>query len=152
MKLLAIDPGPLKSAAVVWDGSAILWSEFEENAVIEEALSLVDFDEVACEHLACMGMAVGKETFETGMWIGEFRQIVKRMDKPFHRVYRNEVKMTLCGNARAKDGNIRQALIDMIGPQGTKKNPGPTYGIAQHLWAALGVAVTCMKNLELRLL
>jgi len=42
---------------------------------------------------------------------------------------------------RAKDANIRQALLDLIGPQGTKKTPGPTYGIKSHTWAALAVAV-----------
>jgi hypothetical protein len=36
---------------------------------------------------------------------------------------------------------VRQALIDRLGPQGTKKNPGPTYGMRSHLWAALAVAV-----------
>ena len=38
--------------------------------------------------------------------------------------------------------NIRQALLDLIGPQGTKKAPGPTYGVRSHEWAALAVAVT----------
>jgi hypothetical protein len=36
---------------------------------------------------------------------------------------------------------VRQALIDRLGPQGTKKNPGPTYGMRSHLWAALAVGV-----------
>jgi hypothetical protein len=36
---------------------------------------------------------------------------------------------------------VRQALIDRLGLQGTKKAPGPTYGIKSHEWAALAVAV-----------
>ena len=47
---------------------------------------------------------------------------------------------------RAKDGNVRQALIDLIGEQGTKKNKGPTYGISSHSWAALAVAVYTANN------
>jgi hypothetical protein len=47
---------------------------------------------------------------------------------------------------RAKDANIRQALIDKIGPQGTKAQPGPTYGIKSHSWAALAVAVYAAQN------
>jgi hypothetical protein len=43
---------------------------------------------------------------------------------------------------KAKDANIRQALIDKIGPQGTKKDPGPTYGISKDVWSALAIAVT----------
>jgi hypothetical protein len=57
-------------------------------------------------------------------------------------VYRKDVKLLLCGSPRAKDANIRQALLDLLGPQGTKAKPGPTYGVKSHAWAALGVAVT----------
>jgi hypothetical protein len=60
----------------------------------------------------------------------------------YELVYRRDVKMFLCGSNRAKDGNIRQALLDLVGPQGTKKAPGPTYGLRGDEWAALAVAVT----------
>jgi hypothetical protein len=49
---------------------------------------------------------------------------------------------------RAKDANIRQALLDLIGPQGTKAQPGPTYGIKSHTWAALAVAVYAANQKE----
>ena len=47
---------------------------------------------------------------------------------------------------RAKDSNIRQALLDLYGGDkrkaiGIKAEPGPLYGIKSHMWAALGVAV-----------
>jgi hypothetical protein len=58
---------------------------------------------------------------------------------------RRDVKLTLCGSARAKDTNIRQALIDALGEVGTKKNPGPLYGVSGHYWAALGVAYTASQ-------
>jgi hypothetical protein len=90
------------------------------------------------EKIACMGMAVGEDVFETVFWSGRFCQA----SWSFDRVTRAEAKMHLCGSMRAKDANIRQALIDKLGPQGTKKNPGPTYGISKHLWSALAVAVT----------
>ena len=62
-------------------------------------------------------------------------------------VYRKDVKLHLCGDLRAKDANIRQALIDLFGPGkeraiGKKKTPGPLYGIRKHEWSALAVAVT----------
>ncbi len=53
-----------------------------------------------------------------------------------------EVKIHLCNHPRAKDPNIRQALIDRFGAPGTKKNQGATYGLAGDMWSALGVAVT----------
>ncbi len=60
---------------------------------------------------------------------------------------RREVKLHLCGTARAKDNNIRAALLDRFGGSrsvavGTAKHPGPLYGIRSHEWAALALAVT----------
>jgi hypothetical protein len=57
-------------------------------------------------------------------------------------VKRMKVKMHLCGNSRAKDGNIRQALIDRLGAPGKKKAPGPTFGVVADQWQALALAVT----------
>ncbi len=101
---------------------------------------------VVCEWVECMGMPVGKTTFETVYWIGKFSEHAN----PFHRITRGEVKLHLCGTARAKDANVRQALLDRFPstgggktPQvGIKAKPGPLYGIRTHLWSALAVAVT----------
>jgi hypothetical protein len=61
-------------------------------------------------------------------------------------VYRHQVKMHICGHPRAKDSNIRQALIDKLGPVGTKAAPGPLYGVKSHAWAAVAVAVTVQET------
>lgn len=100
---------------------------------------------VAIEMVASYGMPVGEDVFETVVWIGRFMQVSGCPEK-VERIKRHEVKMHLCHNARAKDANIRQALIDKLGPQGTKKNPGPTYGVKSHAWAALAVAVTAHET------
>ena len=97
---------------------------------------------VVCEQIASFGMAVGAEVFETCVWTGRFWQHAERHGMDFSRVKRMEVKMHLCHSARAKDGNIRQALIDRLGPPGKKKSPGVTFGITKDQWAALAVAVT----------
>lgn len=137
--VLAIDPGTTESAFVVWDGK-VIHSGFIPN---EEMLPIVatavnsGIDLIAIEMIACYGMAVGKETFETCVWIGRF---MERATRPVHRVTRLAVKMHLCHTAKAKDANVRQALIDKHGAPGTKKAPGPTYGVSGHLWAALAVA------------
>ena len=103
---------------------------------------------LAIEMVASYGMPVGKEVFRTVWWSGRFAQawIHYQRSEPIE-VYRKDVKLYLCNSPRAKDANIRQALIDLIGPQGTKKNPGPTYGVKSHAWAALGVAVTAETRL-----
>jgi hypothetical protein len=58
---------------------------------------------------------------------------------------RRAVKLALCGDSRAKDANIRQALIDRFGGSaaiGRKANPGPLYGISPDVRSALAIAVT----------
>jgi hypothetical protein len=87
-------------------------------------------------------MAVGREVFETVFAIGMFSQHVRGI----RLVPRRDVKMHLCQSPRAKDGNIRQALLDRCGVVGTKKSPGPLYGISQHRWSALAVAVTAFER------
>jgi hypothetical protein len=113
--------------------------------------------------VASYGMAVGKDVFETVYWIGRFCEAAERSlarqgerEAAHHRVYRLDVKLHLCKDSRAKDGNIRQALIDRFPatgggktPQiGVKSQPGPLFGIKSHLWAALGVAVTFADKQE----
>ena len=49
---------------------------------------------------------------------------------------------------RAKDSNIRQALIDRFGVVGTKKNPGWFYGVSKDVWAAIAVGVTYHDKAE----
>lgn len=146
MNIVAIDPGPVRSGVVWLDGGKVLAAEYFDN---EELLDRIynsgafnGFDPVI-EMIASYGMAVGAEVFETCVWIG---RIIEAIGRPVLRVKRLQVKVHLCHSAKAKDSNVRQALIDRFGPQGTKKNPGPTYGMKGDLWAALAVAVYAMDS------
>jgi len=56
-------------------------------------------------------------------------------------IYRRDIKMHFCHTMKGKDANIRQVLIDRLGPPGRKKTPGITYGIKKDLWQALAGAV-----------
>lgn len=146
--LLAIDPGTTHSAWVVWDGT-VKAHGYEDNATIVARLTNLGFGAhtLAVEMIASYGMAVGREVFETCVWIGRF---IQAWAPGVHRlVYRRDVKLELCGSVRAKDANIRQALLDRVGPQGKKATPGPTYGIKGDEWAALGVAVTAARLEEM---
>jgi hypothetical protein len=138
---LAVDPGTTESGFCLFTGEEVLVSGLLPNP---EMLTHIKRDEsahMAIEMVASYGMAVGREVFETVRWIGRFQQAWRTPDA-VHLVYRRDVKMHLCGNARAKDANIRQALIDLIGPVGKKAAPGPLYGVKSHAWSALAVAVT----------
>jgi hypothetical protein len=144
--IIGIDPGPEMTALVAWwDNSVWITRKMESKAVCKflgDVYLTTGHYEVACEHIQCMGMPVGKEIFETAYWIGEFRHFCQASKIPFHRVYRSEEKMFLCNSVRAKDSNIRQALIDRYGAVGTQNNPGPLFGVSGDMWSALAVAVT----------
>jgi hypothetical protein len=140
MKILAIDPGPDQSGFVVWDGT-IVHADTVPNETMRVLLRENLFGGhglVAIEMIASYVMAVGAEVFDTCVWIGRFIERAKPV--PVRLVFRKDIKIHLCGTHKAKDGNIRQALIDKHGPTGTKKAPGKLYGISGHLWAALAVA------------
>jgi hypothetical protein len=143
--ILAIDSGTTQSAFVQFDESKNLIVDHGilPNPEMRQILIGREYDLVALEMIASYGMPVGASTFETCVWIGRFIEVARTESR---LVYRKDIKMYLCGSMRAKDGNVRQALIDLIGEQGTKKNKGPTYGISSHSWAALAVAVYTANN------
>lgn len=147
--LLAIDPGTTHSGWVRFADGRVMASGVAENHDILEMVDDDSLGNVAIEMIASYGMAVGREVFETCVWIGRF--IERRSGHNACRlVYRKDVKLHLCGSPRAKDANIRQALIDRWGGKaeavGTVKKPGPLYGVKSHAWAALAVAVTALET------
>jgi len=143
--ILAIDSGTHQSAFVQYDERTkkIMDHGILPNPEMRQILIGRKYDLVSLEMIASYGMPVGATTFETCVWIGRFIEIARTATR---LVYRKDIKMYLCGSMRAKDGNVRQALIDLLGEQGTKKNKGPTYGISSHSWAALAVAVYTANN------
>lgn len=144
--ILAIDPGNEMSAYVLLDDN-LMPIEFgkEHNEQVLSYISTKMHQEQAeyfvIEMIASYGMAVGKEVFETVFWIGRFWENVG-LSMQRRRVFRKDVKMNLCHSMKAKDGNVRQALIDRFGPVGTKKNPGWFYGVSKDVWSAIAVGVT----------
>lgn len=142
----AIDPGTTQSALVVYDGKLVVEHCYVDNAEILDILNVnIGWELLAIEMIASYGMPVGREVFETCVWIGRF---IQEWGLAHRLVYRREVKLYLCNSVKAKDPHVRQALIDLVGPQGTVKAPGPTYGLKGDEWAALGVAVTAFKDTE----
>lgn len=152
-RILAVDPGTHESAVLFWTNEHVALPRIMPNQELRDWLA--DFDKedynetvLAVEMIASYGMSVGAEVFETCVFIGRLQEIWLSKGRPFHLIYRREVKMELCGTMKAKDANIRQRLIDLYGAPGTKKNPGKLFGIRSHLWAALGVAVTAEAKLK----
>lgn len=140
--VLAIDPGPERSAIVEWDGTKIHRAEIVENEALVSHLD-ADTQVLVIEWIESYGMAVGKEVFHTCRWCGRFEQewLVWKGNRVEY-LTRKQVKSHLCHTTRANDSNIRQALIDRFGPPGTKKAPGLTHGLKKDMWAAFALAVT----------
>lgn len=152
MRLLAIDPGTRESAWVVWDGERIVWHGKQINEHVLAAIHMectIKFDLCVIEMVASFGMPVGAEVFETVYWIGRFAEASIARQKDTYRVTRNEIKNHLCHSSRAKDANIRQAIIDRVGPIGSKKSPGPCYGLHGDEWSALAVALTWWDKIRI---
>ena len=156
--IIAIDPGSEQSAFCLYDGAVLDMGIYPNTKLIHyladpNAIDLTKCSAMAIEMIACYGMPVGKTVFETCVWIGRFIEAY-RGEHQF--VYRRDVKHFLCNSVRAKDSNVRQALIDRFPatgggktPQiGTKAKPGPLYGFKADMWAALGVAITYAAQQE----
>jgi hypothetical protein len=142
--ILAIDPGNEQSAFVILDYN-LKATDFGkvENSELQEFIQGWPDEYFAIEMVASYGMAVGKEVFDTCVWIGRFLETAKLTGmKDIKYIYRKDEKINLCGSMKAKDANIRQALIDRFGVVGTKKNPGWFYGFKADIWQAYAVGVT----------
>lgn len=147
--ILAIDPGPTQSAYVLyqddrmvcpWNESVREFKKVDNNEVLGLLRHYHGTLPLVIEKIASMGMAVGAEVFETCVWTGRFMEAfgADRCD----RITRHQVKINLCGSARAKDGNIRQAIIDRFGGSESIKKGGPLYKVSGDVWSALAVALT----------
>lgn len=151
MRVLAIDPGNFQSAYVVWDGEEIAEMGIVENGWLLDELRIIinaqDISVVVIEMVASYGMPVGKTIFDTVVMIGELKQICFYWTCEVELVTRSKVKMHHCHSNRAKDSNIRQALVDRFGEVGTKNKPNPRFEkalpekLAKDKWAAFAIAV-----------
>ena len=162
MKIIGVDPGTSQTGWVIYntishsvENSGVTDNEEFLNSVIENE----DYDIMAIERIASYGMPIGAETIRTIEYIGRYWQKVLDSNKISAKVelfYKKvDINPTICGSNKAKDANIRQAIMDMFPKNGggsnpsvgTSKQPGVLYGIGTHKWAALAVALTCaIKN------
>lgn len=171
MRLLAIDPGDVQSAYVLLDIDTrkpvevgLVPNDEVLDLVMELTLGPVPEDDstemkaeittVGIEMIASYGMPVGKEVFETCVWIGRFEQMVDIYgdhglgnEVLVKKVYRRDVKLHHCHDSRAKDANVTGALIDRFASgepnrgKGTKAEPGWFYGFKEDIWQAYAVGV-----------
>jgi len=102
-------------------------------------------DFIAIEMVACYGMAAGAHLFDTCVHIGGLiNDIEKGLMIETKRITRPEVKRLVCGQTKAKDANVRAAIIDRFGgPRATMKG-GQLYKVSKDVWAAIAVGLAAM--------
>ena len=155
--ILAIDPGTTESAYVLYKEKRLLGFDKVRNYDMLTIIANVKTTFMAIEMPACYGMAVGKSVFETCRWVGIFQQAfgLSKTYLVYRKSRNNEIGvdsvcMHLCHNNRAKDTNVRRAILDRYPatgggktPQkGTKAKPGPLFGVSKDVFSALAVAIT----------
>lgn len=146
MLVMAIDPGNVQTAWTVMDhNNRIIKFAKEDNYIVLHRINTwrEKLSYAICEMIAGYGQQVGKSIYHTCIWIGMFKkEFMKGKEKPadFFLVYRKTVATFICESPMAKDGDVRQAMIDEYGDPGTKKHPGKTYGITKDIWQSLGIA------------
>src|SRR5262245_12355086 len=129
MIVVGVDPGDIQSAVVAFDTATEL---IRSQAILSHIAALEQLRIwngfvrgeralLAIEQVQSYGMPVGREIFETVWWSGRLFEVWSGDRTMLPRM---AAKMHLCGSSRAKDPNIRRALIDRLGP--TRK-PGPLY-------------------------
>jgi hypothetical protein len=151
--MLAIDPGNIESAYVSVNEETykpISFDKEENRSLLRYIRSFgFDYNHACIESVSSYGMAVGKEVFETCIWIGKFYMAINyEMWIVPSLIYRKDVKMNLCNSAKAKDSNIIQALKDRFGDKGTKATPGWFYGFSKDVWQAYALAVTYIDMMK----
>lgn len=159
MRVLGIDPGNVYSAYCLIDGGTLRPLDFgklENEALrryLREEISFAEEDRGAIEMVASYGMAVGREVFDTCRWIGRYEEVlVRKLYVPPTLIFRREEKLHICHDSRAKDTNIRRALIDRFAThdlkngKGTKKDPDWYYGFSADVWMAYAVALVMAET------
>lgn len=153
MRILAIDPANKETAFVLMENyKPIYFKKIDNELFLEELDKMVNENPdllVVIEMVASYGMPVGKDVFETCVFIGRIIEHCKK----YEYIYRKEVKLNLCGKlGGANDTTVRHSLINRFAEndfrtgRGTKKNPDYFYGFKQDIWSAFAVGVTYLDK------
>jgi len=152
MAALVLDPGPIETGWLLYDYTKPkaqridpdmrgIYPNPELRAWMMANREL--FDEVITEMVG--SYQAGKDITETAVQIGMYQHLCLMMSKEFHRVYRDEVKLFLCGRtAGIKDKEVNECLRGYFNAPTLPGNKagGVLKGFTSHILAALGVAVT----------
>jgi hypothetical protein len=150
MNVIGIDPGAKESGFVVYDPilEVIVAKDIVMNVFVHQAIENQKglADTVVIEQLRGYGLRVGNDTFDSIWWSGRFAEAGVRHGMEVYMMPRKDICKAICDNGNAGDKGVRDALIDMFGDPGSKKEPGKLYGIKTHMWPALAACVAYSRG------
>jgi len=154
MLILGIDPGPTASGVVLYCAAERRVLASASALTVDEVFRWIRggtptiylHDRVIIEQVMSQGQS-GNDLLRTAEVSGRFWQValdVDCLDLPPVFMPRREVCSALAITGAGKDAQIREAMIEIHGGTkaaavGTKKKPGPLYGVSGHAWQALGL-------------
>lgn len=149
MILLAIDPGDKLSAFVLFDAiqqRPVAFGKIDNDAMLREISVQTVVDAVVIERIRGQGKRASTHEWETAEWVGRFEQHALAVGLQVVKVSRQAVKSALLKTIGGNDREVRAALIKRYGGKeaaiGTASRPGPLFGVANDVWAALAIACT----------
>ena len=153
MKILSIDAGTIESGYCLSEGYKPLRFGKISNEDLLQIVKKEEYDVLVYEAFQSYGMPVGQTTIDSITWNGRYIQSALDREKRVEHIFRREEKLCLCGTMKAKDTNIRQALIDRFAQfdfkngKGTKKRKDYFYGFSKDSWTAMAITV-CFLDKE----
>jgi hypothetical protein len=163
--IIAIDPGPDTSGIVIlkfekWPPSVVMAMRDAKLDDIRKFITEYGIDTVIVEWLTSYGSVVGRTVLDTARIVGRVQEMAFGLGCIFGKMTRPDVGLELCQTKRAKGANLSEAIreiyhnakLDIGGGsdpcRGTKKEPGPLYGIAlgEHEGSALAVGLAWLRT------
>ncbi len=151
-KILCVDPGATHSGVAFLENGMLRWSDsaMPNGALLEKLKYLKDKGgAIAMEEFESYKLAIGQPSVQTIFWSGRFYEA---SGWPVELFTRKEVKIFMLGRVGVKNSKkaTRDALLTLYPadgggktPQiGTKRKPGPLYGLTGHAVSAMEVGIT----------
>ena len=165
--VLGLDPGATSTGCVIMDPVGLVVKKMGDS-YNEDMVGMINYvarrktewnvDHLAIEFVHVRGQIMSSELIQTIYWTGRF--VEAWSPREFSLIDRKDVKMLLCGRSTAQNTHVRAALLALF-PQtgggaipaiGTKKDPGPLYGLTgNHQVAAIGVVLAHHEECKQRL-
>jgi len=144
--IIGIDPGPTHCGIVCLEDGAVTFAM--KDMPVRAVLGYLDapWEHVAIERVQSYGIA-GGSLLRTSEVVGRLWNAAEAVHARVTLHYRREILRALDVTGKGnRDALVRHRLIEMCGGTreaavGTKKTPGPLYGVSGHAWQALAVAV-----------